>query len=267
MAEKNIKELAQVIADKAKEFGADLAGIARVKDLKQSPSHQINVKLTEFDGVGTRKDEIQKRDVVNWPEGFNSAIAIAVEHPIDKPEMDWWATGNTTGNHQLIRIVSKLSTWLADTKGMKCFMLPYRIERGGVYMKDAAVLAGLGCIGKNNLLITPLYGPRVRLRVMLTDAEIPSTGAVEFDPCENCLAPCRTACPREAFAKQVYFRKEYGQDELPGRSGVYNRIDCNQEMIENEANSEEVEIDNREKLVQRVRYCRDCELVCPVGLE
>ena len=125
MAEKNIKELAQVIADKAKEFGADLAGIASVEELSQSPSHKIIGKLTEFDGVGTRESEKQKRGIVYWPEGCRSAIVIAVEHPIDKPEMDWWVTGNTTGNHQLIRIVSELSNWLEETKGMKCYKLPY----------------------------------------------------------------------------------------------------------------------------------------------
>jgi epoxyqueuosine reductase len=37
-------------------------------------------------------------------------------------------------------------------------------------MKDAAALAGLGCIGKKRLLITPRYGSHQRLRVMLVDA-------------------------------------------------------------------------------------------------
>ena len=265
MTEKNSQGLRQVIYEKAMEFGADLVGIANVADLKLSPSHEISGKMTEYNGVGTRKEDGQNRGVVNWPDGFKSAIVIAVAHPIDKPEMDWWVTGNTSGNHQLIRIVSKLATWLEIEAGIKYFKLPYHIERGGVYLKDAAVLAGLGCIGKNNLFITPQYGPRLRLRAMLTDAELPSVGASEFDPCENCRAPCRTACPQNAFEKQIYFPSVYGQTILPGRSGSYNRIDCNQEMIINEANFEEVQIENQEKVEKRVKYCRECELACPVG--
>lgn len=60
------------------------------------------------------------------------------------------------------------------------FKLPYHIEHGGVYMKDAAVLAGLGRMGKHNMLITPRYGPRLRLRVMLTEADLPSMGMITF---------------------------------------------------------------------------------------
>ena len=88
---------------------------------------------------------------------------------------------------------------------------------------------------------------------------------IDFDPCENCSAPCHLACPQNAFAEQIYFREEYGQKELPGRSGVYNRVDCNHQMIVDESDFEEVKIDNQEKLEKRVKYCRECELACPVG--
>lgn len=263
---KSSQGLIQVINEKAIEFGADLVGIANVANVKLSPSHEISEKMIDFDGIGTRNNEGQKRWVVNWPVGFKSAIVIAVAHPIDKPEMDWWVSGNTSGNHQLIRIISQLATWLEIEAGIKCCQLSYYIERGGVYLKDVAVLGGLGCIGKNNMLITPKYGPLIRLRVMLTDAELPSVGDIEFDPCRDCSAPCRTACPQNAFEKQIYFPEEYEQAELPGRSGTYNRIDCNQEMIVNEANFEEIPVENQGKVGKRVRYCRECELACPVGI-
>jgi len=272
VSEKNSNELVRLINNKAKEFGADLAGMARIEDLKRSPSHEISEKMPEFDGVGTKDAEGRKRGVVKWLEGARSAIVIAVEHPPEKPEMDWWATtgsssGNTAGNRFLMKTVSELATWLEREQGIQCFKLPYHIGHGGIYMKDAAVLAGLGCLGKSNILITPQYGPRLRLRVMLTDVDLPSTGAIEFDPCEDCPMPCRTACPQDAFAEQIYSSEKYGQKELPGRSGIYNRLSCNQQMIINESDFEEVKTDNQEKPKKQIKYCRECELACPVGSE
>jgi epoxyqueuosine reductase len=270
MAKKNKNELVQSINDKAREFGADLAGVASVEDLKRSPSHEISEKMPEFNGVGTKDVENRKRGVVQWPERARSAVVIGVAHPFVKPELDWWEAddsgGNTEGNRLLIKTVSKLAMWLEKEQGIQCFKLPYYIERGGVYMKDAAVFAGLGCIGKNNMLLAPQYGPRLRLRVMLTDADLPSMGMIDFDPCEACHMPCRTSCPQHAFAEQIYFKAEYGMDQLPGRGGIYNRIRCNQQMYIDKSNFEEVQIGGKNSLGKLVKYCRECELACPVAL-
>lgn len=263
---KNTPELGQIIIKKAMEFGADLVGIVRIADLQQSPSHRVSGKMTEDYDIGANQEDCQKGGIVNWPVGFKSAILIAVAHPMDKPEMDWWISANTSGNHRLIRIVSELADWLEIEVGIKTSKLSYHIERGGIYLKDAAVLAGLGCIGRNNLLITPRHGPRVRLRAMLMDAELPSTGASKFDPCINCLAACQSACPRDAFGKQVYFPAAYGQAQLPGRNGCYDRVACNREMMKNEADFEEIQVENQVELGKRVKYCRECELACPVGV-
>jgi epoxyqueuosine reductase len=65
--------------------------------------------------------------------------------------------------------------------------LSYFIETGGIYLKDTAVLAGLGCIGKNNMLVTPELGPKVRLRALLLEEDLTPTGPIDFDPCKN---PC-----------------------------------------------------------------------------
>jgi epoxyqueuosine reductase len=181
-----------------------------------------------------------------------------VEHSLGRPELDWWekggSGGNTPGNRLLIRIVSDVAAWLEGDMGIRCFQLPYHIERGGAYMKDAGALAGLGHIGMNNMLVTPRFGPRVRLRMMLTNAELPSAGVTGPDPCEDCSAPCRAACPRGAFAQQVYCEAEYTPIELPGRTGVYDRLRCNQQMTIDAATSALV-----------IQYCRECELACPIG--
>ena len=128
--------------------------------------------------------------------------------------------------------------------------LPYQVERNGVFLKDAAILAGLGVMGRNNLLITPRFGPRVRLKAVLIDLPLPGSGPlVGFDPCEGCEAPCLAVCPQDAFANGAYLRER-----------------CQLQMKADEAHP----IALRSPVVGmatkfKVPYCRLCELACPVG--
>lgn len=257
--------LSRSIVAQARAFGADLAGIARVVDLQKSPSHQISEKIPEFQGQGTKPVAGRKRGVVQWLEGAKSAIVIAVEHSLHKPELDWWVTGNSAGNRLLISTIEKLTEWLQQEKSIMGYKLPYHIERGAIYMKDAAVMAGLGCIGQNNILITPQFGPRQRLRVMLTDTDLHPTGPTDFDPCVDCSMPCRQACPQKAFSEKIYSAEEYGLESLPGRNGVFSRIRCNWQMQADNAAFEMVAVPGEEKPAKQVKYCRECELACPVG--
>jgi len=73
---------------------------------------------------------------------------------------------------------------------------PTRLE-GAFSHKLAAHLSGLGWIGKSCLLITPDYGPRVRLATVLTDAPL-KTGALLVNRCGGCIK-CVDICPAKAF--------------------------------------------------------------------
>jgi epoxyqueuosine reductase len=54
----------------------------------------------------------------------------------------------------LISINDGLSKWLEEKKGVETKKLPYYIEQGGVFLKDAAAMAGLGCSGCELFLLT-----------------------------------------------------------------------------------------------------------------
>ena len=261
-------DITSQIVKKATEFGASLAGIADVEEVKNSPSHFIYGKLDEYKTVGNKEaGEIRPREVV-WPENAKSVIVIAVLHREEEPELDWWRdgyTGGTAGNRILMSINSKLSKWLEKEKRIKSTKLPYHIEQGGIFLKDAAVMAGLGCIGKNNMVVTPEYGPRIRLRAMFMDVVLHGTGPIDFDPCEECSMPCRSACPQKAFGKRMYSEKQFGLDMLPARTGVYSRHLCNVQMELDDENSEEIVVEGQDEPGKLVRYCRCCELACPIG--
>ncbi len=251
MKPENPRYSATQVIEKAREFGASLAGITSVKALKSSPSHLAYGNLDENYTVGNRQGKLKPGGIV-WPEDAKSAIVIAVCHPEEKPELDWWKhgySGGTPGNRILMAINSKLSTWLEEEKGVKTTQLPYHIEDGGIFLKDAAVMAGLGCIGKNNLLVTPEYGPRIRLRALFTDELLPETGPVEFNPCRDCTVPCRNTCPQKAF-----------------RNGVYTRALCNIQMEVDRAGASVAKARAKtDRPLLPIKYCRACELSCPVG--
>ena len=269
MGKKSDKDINAQIIEQAMSLGASLAGIADVNSLKISPSHFIFGKLEKYSGVGTANSSEVAAGRIAWPDSAGSAVVVGLEHPADKPELDWWQDGlrgGTLGNQILMDINSRLSDWLEKENGYKTFKLPYHIENGGIFLKDAAVMAGMGCIGKNNLFVNQNYGPRVRLRAILLDAALSSTGAIEFNPCKGCHMPCRKSCPQSAFQKKIFRPSELGLDELPGRSGVYSRLLCNQQMEADMGYCEKKESKGSGLSGRLIKYCRKCEFNCPVGI-
>ena len=64
--------------------------------------------------------------------------------------------------------------------------------------KTAAVLSGLGFVGKSGLFLTNEYGSKVRLATVLTDMPVVSTRPVIENGCGDCTA-CMRACPAGAI--------------------------------------------------------------------
>jgi epoxyqueuosine reductase len=219
--------LADRILDKAKAFGASLAGLVPLSALREPASHLA---------TGLR-----------GPAEQASILVLALEHPESEPELDWWGgVGGTEGNRRLIALSGQMRRFLARELDLRTQPLPYHPWKGGVLLKDAAVLAGLGCIGANNLLITPDYGPRLRLRALRVDLEIAPVQTPTFAPCTGCLRPCWQACPQQAFA-----------------AGAFEKSRCARQMERDEANPVTIERDGTQ--IECVPYCRACELDCPVG--
>jgi epoxyqueuosine reductase len=284
-------ELTDKIVEKAKSLGASIAGVASVESLKNSPSHKIypKIDINLNQNFADTKDSLNN-DYIFWPEDAVSAVVIGIEHNADEPELDWWDGKGTPGNRILIKVNNQLSEWIEKTFSIKTYKLSYFVEKGGIFLKDVAVNSGLGCIGKNNLVITPEYGPRIRFRALLLNRDAKSTGLSDFNPCENCGQPCRKACPIKAFENTIYSAKALGQSILPGINGTYDRVSCNIKM-EKDIDEAATMISANEKQHQEVRqliskfekshiktpngdqtfnycvrYCRKCELSCPVGV-
>lgn len=251
------------IIEIAMENGATLAGIANMEALKVSASHLIYKKMGDYAGIGTVKDgALPDNQIFIWPESVKSVLVIGLSHPEDKPELDWWDGRGTPGNRIMIEIINRTSQQIDNSlKGNTC-KLHYYVEKGGVFLKDAAVLAGFGCIGENNMLITPSQGPRIRLRALFLEAEIQPTGPIAFDPCADCKVNCKRVCPENAMdEKNPIFNSIDSPEHLPGRDGTYNRKCCNARMEKDIAESSQESHGEQ----PRVKHCRRCEFVCPEG--
>ena len=235
---------ADIIA-KAESLGATCAGMATLADVLGGASYQTasfksaNLNATDDD------------QPVNGILAAGSLLVLGLKHPKNDPRLDWWERGDSWGNRRLRRISEDLEQWLRNAHGLKARPLPYHLEKGGVFLKDAGVMAGLGIIGRSNLLLHPQWGPRIRLRSIWIAADLPPTGAIEGrSPCETCELYCQRACPVDAFPEGKY-----------SRPTCYGQMDAD---VSNKKAEGNVGPNGRRAWV--IKYCRQCELACPVGM-
>lgn len=99
--------------------------------------------------------------------------------------------------------------------------------------KLAANFAGLGWIGKNCLLITEKYGPRLRLSTILTDAPLEAGNSIP-NKCGDCTE-CVDACPPHALTgasfdpsepRSTRFRVSLCTDYTAKRANQFGRGTC-----------------------------------------
>ena len=69
---------------------------------------------------------------------------------------------------------------------------------GEVSLRHAALAAGLGTFGRNNLILHPKLGSRVLFTAILSDLEFESDPHVEESLCDDCQL-CVQACPASAL--------------------------------------------------------------------
>lgn len=229
-----METLAASLIEKAVGFGATVAGLTSVGELRTSPSHK---------GI----------PVLEMADDGEAVLVLGLHHSPSQPELDLYTgKGGTEGNRILMRINKNLMAWLYEGFGIEARDLPYYVEHGGIYLKDAAVLAGLGAVGVNNLMIVPEYGPYIRFRGLLVNAPLPPAGKIDYSPCEGCHRPCLTVCPEEALA-----------------NGSFDREACLSNMRSKSREGAQYLVMDMSKVTDnlKISFCRMCELACPLSAE
>jgi epoxyqueuosine reductase len=121
-------------------------------------------------------------------------------------------------------------------------------------LKTASIKCGLGCQGKNTLLVTPDYGPRVSLISILTSAELEIDEPFESDLCGDCNL-CVTACPTKAlqpYSIAIEKCMTYSA-ETPCSSDVSQHVrEIEKKLVSRPTKNSYIE-------------CDRCMMVCPIG--
>jgi len=113
----------------------------------------------------------------------------------------------------------------------------------GAHRKEAAVRAGLGVLGKHNLIINPEFGSWVAYQSIVTDAILePDAPLATQDVCHNCQL-CLQACPTGALYEP-------------------RRLDP-QRCVTALLTSREIAPDQRPKIESYILGCDACQEACP----
>ncbi|OPY68703.1 MAG: Epoxyqueuosine reductase [Syntrophorhabdaceae bacterium PtaU1.Bin034] len=79
-------------------------------------------------------------------------------------------------------------------------MVDWQNQKGHISHKHIGQAAGIGWIGRNNLLVHPRYGSRVRYNTILTNMPLAPDEPAEFG-CGWCTA-CMSSCPASAIREE-----------------------------------------------------------------
>ena len=169
----------------------DLTGVADIRDLEDSfhPSiprgifsRAVVIGLKLHDGV---LDTIKDRPTLIYKHHYKT-----VNWLLDQKAFEIARRLENGGFRALAVAASQTIDW--------------ENQRGALSHKLLGQKAGLGFIGKSGLLVHPLYGPRMRLATVLTDAGLEPTEEVHVENmCGTCRA-CIEACPAGAITDEGY---------------------------------------------------------------
>ena len=265
----------EAIKAKAKALGADLVGIADGGLIDQFPPDPDNPRspshITEIDGA--------------------RVIVLAKRISFATSRLPAWNDQHKFyGDELLISALEELALdlvfWMEDN-GAPALLVPYhhvdplKFAKGQdtqathpLSAEHAAVEAGLGTLGLNQQLITPEYGPRVILGIIMTSADIePDIKMADA----LCLGPecgrCLKACPADAvqhwdrdWAACDKYRSPFGFEFM---SDYLTSILTEEDQLQKISKLRGMESSEIFQAMLRgsgiITGCRRCADVCPVG--
>jgi epoxyqueuosine reductase len=189
------EEMARTVKAAARLYGAPLAGIAPMNEqyvnLRQA-GREIAFEDVEFPAAGDGKFVIPKR--MKW------CVALAIPMDLDLLSRTPTAVGDTAtalGYSQSVFAVASLAEFI---RGLGYQAIPSVNDTA--QSVPFAVDAGLGELSRLNKLVTPEFGPAVRLCKVFTDMPMSCDKPIDFGLAGFCVKcrKCAEACPARALS-------------------------------------------------------------------
>jgi epoxyqueuosine reductase QueG len=199
------------IEAKLKELGVNFVYFVDITNL--SDKENKNYPTAILFGINLSPNYLQT--IMNTPD----YVQRMVNNGMDFSKDEFYLTELKTGE-----LADKISQWLINS-GYKAYSHSDKnqIETGffnGIYEgtplphKTIARMAGIGWIGKNNLLVTPEFGSALCLGVVLTNAPVKITSPKSVQSkCDNCNV-CVKVCEPKALKGQTWSLETQREDML-----------------------------------------------------
>ena len=191
----------------------------------------------------------------SYKESWRSALVLAVPYgeqlsPDDYTEAKF-ERGIQTAKGRLETVTAEIEQIL-QMHHVKYWIPPAAQEnetelRALFSFKTAAARAGIGWFGKNDVIITERYGPRVRLSAILIEEIFPYGQPVTAGRCPDDCTKCIDICPCKALKNRQWTIEK-------DRSEIIDYQKCNR------MRSAFI------KILGRKNSCGLCLAVCPFGI-
>lgn len=168
-----------------KELGLDLFGVADIKDIRQSFSLSLGLAERYDYAVSLGKEVLLSvlDDIKDGPTSLYFHHYRQLNAFLDRAALELSAMINSHGYLALPIAASQVTDW--------------KKQKAHLSHKKIGQLAGLGWLGRNNLLVNPVLGARFRLVTVLTNLPLKADSPLPFG-CGDCYR-CLPVCPASAI--------------------------------------------------------------------
>jgi epoxyqueuosine reductase QueG len=147
---------------------------------------------------------VPQENIVELNRGLCMAVRLSdaiLEGLADRPNLLYkhhYREANELLDTVAFRVVTLIQEWGHRALAVAASQtIDWRLQISHLSHKKVAVLAGLGWLGRHNLLVNRSHGARVRLVTVLTDLPLRVDGRLD-EGCGRCRA-CIPACPAQAI--------------------------------------------------------------------
>lgn len=165
----------------ALDSGAPIFGVGRIDDLRENfealPLDQTEGLINGI-SIGVRVADPVLKGIINWPTRHYLHHYKMLNMLLDQTALKISLAIQTKGYNALPIPASQIVDWEKQTAHLSHKMIALR--------------AGTGWIGRNNLLVHPGFGSKIRITTILTDMPLKTDNPIDKDcgGCKKCISIC-----------------------------------------------------------------------------